>query len=64
MTGKMDYKKKRKGQRMLRLTASQAVGRNVHASYTPIELREILDELDKYFPVANKQVKPSREKKS
>ena len=49
---------------MLRLTASQAVGRNVHASYTPIELREILDELDKYFPVANKQVKPSREKKS
>ena len=49
---------------MLRLTATQAVGRNVHASYTPVELKEILDELDKYFPVANKNAKPSREKKS
>ena len=60
----MEYQKKSKGLKMLRLTGSQAIGRNKHASFSPVELKEILDELDKYFPVANKQVKPSREKKS
>lgn len=59
----MDYQKKTKGLRLLRLAGSQAVGRNKHASFSPVELKEILDELDKYFPVTNKQAKPSRERK-
>jgi hypothetical protein len=57
----MAYQKKTKGLRLLRMVGSQAVGRGKHASFTPIELKGILDELDKYFPVANKQVKPSRD---
>lgn len=59
----MAYQKKTKGLRLLRLVGSQALGRGKHASFSPEEIKDILDELDKYYPVANKQAKPSRERK-
>lgn len=56
----MAYQKKTKGLRLLRMTGSQALARNNHVSFSPSEIKDILDELDKCFPVANDQVKPMR----
>jgi hypothetical protein len=57
----MNYQKKTKGLRLLRMVGSQALGRGKHASFSPEELKGILEELDKYYPVANKQAKRSRD---
>jgi len=55
----MDYEKKSKGLTLFRLVAGQAIGRNRHASFTPVELREIMRELDEKVPRKNPHMIPN-----
>jgi hypothetical protein len=52
------YEKKSKGISLFRLVAGQAIGRNKYASFSPVELRSIMEELDIAVPRSNKHMIP------
>lgn len=55
----MAYEKKSKGISLFRLVAGQAIGRNKHASFSPAELKSIMEELDIVSPRSNKHMIPN-----
>ena len=55
----MAYEKKSKGISLFKLVAGQAIGRNKYASFSPSELRSIMDELDIVVPRSNKHMIPN-----
>ncbi len=55
----MSYQKKSVGISLFRLVAGQAIGRNKHASFSPSELKSIMQELDERIPRSNKHMVPN-----
>ena len=47
------------GVRLFRHVAGQAIARNIHCSFAPDELFDILYEIDKAIPRTNKAIVPS-----